>query len=381
MQIKALKLKDVSFGSQWFDEVHDRWLYDDFKNNRLWREGWISFDCAYYDPEQDRVYLGISSFNSEIFKAYDRPSGKFVDLGFDRIADPFDAKIHRSLVKGPDGYLYAAVALFHDVDRFTAAPGSPIIRFDPRTGAICRMPAPLPNVYIQSVDIDPERNRLYCLCFAPEKLAYVDLATAEVRDLGLIGTGYGGMTQGENLLVDDEGCVWCNWSLTRAWQEAPGPDAVRLCKFDPKADRIIFFQKGLPWPDGRYGTARPEAFFNFHDGFIYASGASGSLYRIDTATGDAQFLFTPTPDGPSRLTSMVSCGDGTAYGVTGREGECELMRLYYRTGKFEKLGPIRDETGCVMWQCHHLVAAGDDTLYLCENDNPYRSAYLWEVRL
>lgn len=381
MQITALKLRDVSFGNQWFDEVQDRWLYQDFKNSPLWRENWISFDCAYYEPDQDRVYLGVTSFNAEIFQAYDRPSGRFVEVGFDRVANSFDAKFHRSLVKGPDGCLYAAVALLHDVDQFQEAPGSPIIRFDPRSGAICRFPAPFPHVYIQALEMDAERNRLYCLCFAPEKLTYVDLATNEPRDLGLIGSGYGGMTQGENLALDDDGCVWCNWSLTRAWQDAPGPNAVRLCKFDPRADRIIFYQKGLPWPDGRLGTVRPEAFFNLHDGFVYASGAAGSLYRIDPENGAAQFLFTPTPDRPSRLTSLVRCGDGLAYGVTGRAGACELMLVHYRAGMFEKLGPIRDETGCAMWQCHHLVAAAEDTLYLCENDNPYRSSYLWEVRL
>ena len=381
MRIKPLKLRDVSFGNQWFDEVQDRWLYDDFKSNALWRENWISFDCAYYEPEQDRVYLGITSFNSEIFKAYDCTLGKFVDLGFERVASPFDAKFHRSLVKGPDGCLYAAVALLHDVDRFFEAPGSPIIRYNARTGELRRMPPPMPNVYIQAVEIDAARNRLYCLCFPPEKLIYVDLATAEVRDLGFIGTGIDGLAQGENLIVDDEGCVWCNWSLTRAWQSSPGPDAVRLCKFDPKADRMIFYQKGLPWPDGRYGTVKPEAYFNFHDGFLYASGANGSLYRIDTESGEAQFLFTPTPDRPSRLTSMVGCGNDAAYGVTGRAGNCELMRVNYKAGTFEKLAPVRDEAGCAMWQCHHMVAAGKDTLYLCENDNPYRSSYLWEVQL
>jgi hypothetical protein len=160
MQIKALKLRDVSFGNQWFDEVQDRWLYEDFRRNKLWRENWISFDCAHYEPEQDRVYLGITSFNSEIFNAYDRGLGDFVDLGFERVSDPFDAKFHRSLVKGSDGCIYAAVALLHDVDRFFEAPGSPIIRYDPRTTELCRMPPPIPNVYIQSVDIDAARNRL-----------------------------------------------------------------------------------------------------------------------------------------------------------------------------------------------------------------------------
>ncbi len=34
-----------------------------------------------------------------------------------------------------------------------------------------------------------------------------------------------------------------------------------------------------------------------------------------------------------------------------------------------------------MYQCHDIVATDDGVIYACENDNPYRSSYLWEIRL
>jgi outer membrane protein assembly factor BamB len=210
-------------------------------------------------------------------------------------------------------------------------------------------------------------------------LVAFNINSGESRNLGLIGSGYGGMAQGENLVLDDEGCVWCAWSLTRAWQNTPGADAARLCKFDPREDRIHFYQTGLPWPDGRHGYAKPEAFFNFGDGFIYASGANGSLYRVDTQTGKAEYLFTPTPNRRSRLSAMVKIEEGVAYGVTGRDYNCEMMRVNYKAGTFEKIGKIVDDQGNALWQCHDLALADDGVLYVCENDNPYRSAYLWEV--
>ncbi len=49
MQIRSLKLKNLDYGSQWLDEVEDRWVYDDFRANEDWRTGWISFDCALRD--------------------------------------------------------------------------------------------------------------------------------------------------------------------------------------------------------------------------------------------------------------------------------------------------------------------------------------------
>ena len=98
MEVKALRLRDEQFGDQWNDEIENRWLYDDFRADPRWRDGWISFDSLLYNPDDDRVYCGITCFNeNEIFKAWDRQSGKFIDLGYSRVAKPFDAKFHRSL--------------------------------------------------------------------------------------------------------------------------------------------------------------------------------------------------------------------------------------------------------------------------------------------
>jgi len=371
----------VKFGNQWFDETLDHWEYDDYRADSRWSAGWISMDCCLYNDDDDRVYLGITSFVSDIFKAYDRRSRKFVDLGYERVVDPFDAKFHRSLEKGEDGCLYAAIALLHDVDRFFEAPGGAIVKYDPASGLLTKMAIPLPHVYIQSIALDNSRDTIYCQCFPPEHLASYNILTGKTRDHGLIGSGIGGMAQGENIVLDDSGCVWCDWQVTRAWQSAPGVDAARLCKFDPEQDKIVFFRNGLPRPDGKYGSEKAEGFFNFHDGFIYASGANGSLYRIDTQTGEAKYLFTPIPDRRSRLASMALGSDGCAYGVTGRDGQCELLKFDFGGGRYELLGPIVDEDGEPCFQIHDVCLAQDGTLYACENDNPYRSGYLWEVTL
>jgi hypothetical protein len=126
---------------------------------------------------------------------------------------------------------------------------------------------------------------------------------------------------------------------------------------------------------------KAEAFFNLGDGFLYASGPNGSFYRIDPGTFDARLLFIPTPERRSRLSSLANGEDGAAYGVTGRDGQCEFMRIDYRKGTFEKLGAMRDDAGNALWQNHDIVSAGGGVFYVCENDNPYRSGYLWEVTL
>jgi len=152
------------------------------------------------------------------------------------------------------------------------------------------------------------------MCFAPEYLASFNLRTGEVKNLGLLGAGYCGLAQGENIVLDDEGCLWCNWSLTRAWQSQSGPDAVRLAKYDPRDDRIHFFQHGLPRPDGVMASPRRRRFSTWGTVGCIASGANGSFFRIEPASGSAELLFTPTPDRPSRLSSLAKTDDRVAYG-------------------------------------------------------------------
>ena len=380
LKIRAIKLRDHVF-SNWQAEVENHWEYQDFVSNPLWRDGWISMCCAVYRAIDNRVYIGISSFGKDTFYAYDRKSDSFIDLGFDRIANKYDAKFHRSLELGSDGCLYAAIALLHDVDRYLDAPGGAIVKYDPFSGNITKLCVPIPHSYIQSICLDNVNKTVYSLHFAPEQLSAFDLTTGTVRDYGLIGTGYSGIVMPENIVLDKNGCVWASWSLTRAWQSSSGPDSRRLCKIDTKHQKITHFKTGLPMPNGSCGYAKIESFMNLGDGFIYASGPNGSLYRIDTDTAESQYLFTPIKDRPSRLASLVVGTDGFAYGVTGREGKCELLRFDFKKTKYELLGPIVATDGTACFQAHDICVTSDGTFYVCENDNPGRSGYLWEIKI
>ncbi|MFA5865674.1 MAG: hypothetical protein WC975_13435 [Phycisphaerae bacterium] len=378
LQIKTRKLKDRSFDN-WKSQVEDHWNYKDFLADQGWRRDWISFDSLCYIKDNDTVYAGITSFDADIFWGFDHRQKKFVSTGYQRVADPFDAKFHRSLIHY-EGCLYGAIALLHDVDHYWDAPGGAIVRYEPKTGHLEKIGIPIPHVYIQSIVLDEKRGVIYGQTFTPERFFTFDLATRKARDLGSIGSGMA-MGQGENLALDDNGNVWGSWSVTRAWQSQPGVDSVRLFRYSPVKEKIEFLDTGLPQPDGAYGFAKLESFFNFGTGCLYASGANGSLYRIDPKTGKATYLFTPIHDRRSRLASMTLAADGFAYGVTGRDGRCELLRFDPRKEDYQLLGEIRDEHGISCWQVHDIVALPDGTLYAGENDVPTRSGYLWEITL
>lgn len=380
MKIRSLKFKNRYFGNEWFDRVENRWNYADFLANPRWRKDWISFDGVVYHAGTDRIYCGITSFAADIFKAYDRRTNRFVDLGFRQVANPYDAKFHRSMQLTRSGRtLYTATALLHDVDRYWEAPGGGIFQYDTATGRIAKLGIPLPHVYIQSIALDEKRGRIYSVHFPPERLSVFDLASRKGRDLGPIAGIE--MAQGENIVLDDQGGVWCGWSVTRAWQSNPGPDRHRLCKFDPRKDRIQYFDQGLPRRDGAYGWTKVEGLFNLGTGDLHASGDNGSLYRINTKTGRATCLGTPIRNRRSRLSSLVLHTDGYAYGVTGRNGRCRLLRFDPGRDTYEVGDPVVDDDGISMWQCHDLTVTPNGTLYAAENDHPHRSSYLWEIHL
>lgn len=380
MKVRSLKLRDHDFGAEWAEKVEDRWNYEDFRANAHWRKDWISFDGVVCHPTNGRVYCGITSFDADIFHAWDRNENKWVSCGFEAVGNTYDAKFHRSMELTADGKsLYCATALLHDIDRYWEAPGGGIFRHNCESGTTEKLGIPLPHNYIQSIALDEKDDVIYSLHFTPERLSAFDLKTKEAKDLGPIGSGIA-MAQGENVLLDNEGSVWCASAVTRAWQSTPGAESNRFCKYSPAEGRIHFFKHGLPRADGVYGTAKVEGLFNFGTGCLYASGDNGSLYRIETKDGAARYLGTPIPDRPSRLTSFAMLG-GCAYAITGRAGECRLLRFDPRSDTYELGQKIVDENGVAMWQCHDISVTADGMLYAGENDHPHRSSYLWEIQL
>lgn len=378
LTIRTLKLKDRRFNN-WKSEIEDRWDYDDMLADEGRRKDWISFDCLCYYEENDTVYAGLTSFDADIFWGYDRKKNAFVPTGYERVADPYDAKFHRCLLKYK-GCLYGAVGLLHDIDRYWDAPGGAIVKFDPKTRAIEKIGVPVPHAYIQSIILDESRGIIYGQTFTPEKLFSFDLNTRKSKDIGPVGSGLA-MGQGQNMVLDDDGNVWGAWGVTRAWQNAPGIDSFRLYRYRPDWEKIEYLKTGLPNPDGSHGYVHVESLFNFSAGMLYASGGKGSLYRIDPSSGKAEYLFTPISDRPSRLASMAQADNRYAYGVIGGEGRTELLRFDIENETFDLLGELKDAGGISCWQIHDIIALPDGTLYAAENDVPDRSGYLWEIRI
>ncbi len=377
MKVKAYKLKDVKFPN-WFTEVENNWHYRVFVNSHQWKDGWISFDCAVYLEEAHCLYLGLTSFSGDIFYGFDTEKKRFFSCGYERIKDKYDAKFQRSLEYfEKEKCLFGAVAQLHDIDNYYDAPGGALIRYDPFKNYIEKLCIPFKHVYIQSIVLDRKNGYIYGLTLIPEFLFRYEISTGKILELGPVGSCYG-FAQGENIEIDDEGCVWCGWNILRPWQSQPGPDANRLCKYDSEKGRIIYFENGLENPQGK-GFVKVEGLFNL-GGNLFASGGNGSIFKVDKESGSGQYICTPVRGRRSRIASLRMAPDGYAYGVAGRDGMCRLIRFDPASGKYWLLGEIfSGQDWC--WQVHDIAITKDLVIYACENDNPFRSSYLWEISL
>ena len=303
-------------------------MYDDFLSDVRWREDWVSFDGVVFHSPSNLVFCGITSFAGDIFKAYDREKDAFIDLGFSTVGDRYDAKFHRSMELARNGaVLYMATALLHDIDRYWEAPGGGIFAYGVSENRVEKLGIPVPHNYIQSICLDEKRGLIYCLHLTPEVLSVFDLAYWDREDDWSHRQWLGPRAGGEPYIwtrATGSGPVGTSRVPGR---DRPGGDSNRLCRYDPDLGRIEYLSEGLPLPDGAHGYAPVEGLFNLGTGTLFASGANGSLYQVDPDTGKAEYLGTPVKDTPSRLTSLARHNDGYAYGVTGRQGNCRLLRF------------------------------------------------------
>lgn len=172
---------------------------------------------------------------------------------------------------------------------------------------------------------------------------------------------------------------------SRAFEYMLSSVPVRIFCYDPDQQRFTWFQHGFPKTDAA-DPARIDHMFLADDGFIYAGTVAGGFSRLDPETGQVESLGKPFPN--ERLAGLVQGPDGLIYGAGNEwlgpdgEGSARLFVFDPATKQIDDLGPIYDEelkTGAV--KVHMLIATDDGTLYAGENDNIYRSSYLWECKV
>lgn len=376
-KVNTYKIYDVRFDN-WIKEVHDKWVYDDFINHEAYRKYWISLTSLAYHEKSGNIYIGIGSFSNELLWRFDREKGKIESLGYERFADQYDAKFHRSLEIDGDT-LYAATALLHDVDKQFEAKGGRLVSYDIATNQYRLLSVPVERVYIQSIALDRVNKMIYGFGASPEVFWSYDLKKNKSKFIAHIGSGME-FAQAHNPVIDDQGRIWGTYGILRAFAYSTGPDSIRLFCYDPGNDSMEFFKYGLP-KENYEDKARPDTSYNGGDGYIYFGTEAGTLARLDPKSGEVKKLCRPAAN--RRLAGLArSKKDGLLYGTCGEGYRTELFA--YDTEKEKLIGKkqiINAETGEKPVRIHHLVITDDGVIYAGENDNRDRPGYLWECIL
>jgi sugar lactone lactonase YvrE len=383
MVSKAHKLKDRQF-SNWKSEIEGRWRITDLRADEGYCNDWISFDSLAWDEQTKKLYVGLTSINTDIFHVFDPRTSQFTSLNFRRMSDKFDVKLHRSIEIDTDGTVYIATALLHDITEQREAKGGKVLRYDPTTDEYTLLAVPIPSNYIQSILLDRENRILYGFTYPSEQMFRYDLNTGTAKHVGYIGNGVM-ICQPHYAALDNDYRLWGTWGESRAYEDVSGPVPIRIFCYDPHKDEFTWFQHGFPKVDAA-DPARVDDMFLADDGLIYVGTVSGGFSRLNPETGDVEALQKPFASG--RLSGLMQAADGMIYGA-GNEGYDDqhngTARLFVfdpKTKKLDDLGPIFDhEINAGARTIHVLVEGEAGVLYAGENDNIWRSSYLWECRL
>jgi len=385
----------------WKERIEGQWHYRDLVRDENWYKGWISYDTVTWNPQDRLVYCGLNSLDGDLLYTFDPSTGKYACKDTKSWTDKFDSKIHRCLLHNPaDGCLYFGTSLLHDADQQGEAPGGKLVKFNPKTGTYDILGIPFPHLYIQSIAADWTRGILYAFTYPAEFVIRFDLATRQSRILGYIGNAIM-FAQPHNAVVDRHGHLWGTYAETRAFDEMPSPQPIRLFKYLPDEDRMVWFDHGLPrkadqsqllrdppqpaGAESQLARTRHRDDYGFcdsmaYDGgrWIYAGTVAGVLCRIDTETARTEKIANVMATG--RFPALAIDPKGVIFGAGGMNGHTQLVRWDPRTEKIEDYGRLADErTGEVPARIHELTVDDAERVYLGENDNHHRSSYLWSV--
>ena len=343
--------------------------YRDFVSEPDWCRNLISTTSLLYHPGRNRVVCGLTGFDTDLMYEFDLETNTWHGMDYPAVSEPFEIKIHRSLVLAPDGSVYGATAGLHQEDQRTEAPGGRLFRYDFETRTYDFLGRPTPPDYIQTISVDHERGLIYGVSYPVLRFFVFDLHARETRRHQYVGS------IPHIMAIDDRGCVWATWNARKH----------HLFKYDPDTDRMHFFQHGLPNALQGAGLMYPgagpvDSMLNGGDGFLYVGMTTGDLVRLDPKTAETEYLGRPTPH--RRLSAMEIGPDGRLFGVAGFWGECHLFAYDRARQTFEVLGPIRDShDDTPLFIGHDMCFTPGGRLFIGETDTADRAGYLWECQI
>jgi hypothetical protein len=401
VKVKAHILRDTKLNG-WQEKIVGHWSYSDLLGDPDWFHGWISFDAVAFNPDDGKVYCGLNSLDGDLLYRFHPDSGEFECLNTRDWTDPYDVKIHRTILHNPsDGCLYFGTSLLHDLDQQQQARGGKLVRFHPAKQTYEILGIPAPRLYLQSIAADWQRSIIYSFTYPAEAVFKTHLPSGNSQLTAYLGNAIL-FAQPHNAVVDRAGWLWGTCAETRAWDERVGPQPIRLFKYHPDTDSLVVFDWGLARLEEKHqllpnaarsgdvigvlAETRHKQDYGFCDSmafdgdrYIYAGTVAGVLCRVDTTTGNVEKITNAIASG--RFPALA-IRNGVLYGAGGMHGQTQLIRWDMRHDEVEWYPDLIDPSiGERPARVHELAVDNDGRVYLGENDNHQRSSYLWSVEI
>ncbi len=331
------------------------------------RDHWISFTALQWNSKENCLYIGLTAYDTDIFWRFDSNTGRFESLGFREVArDPQYVKIHRGLTPDREGGYFFGTAGLLDLDERNHAPGGAVFHY--RNGRYEFLGIPVPHDYVQHIQVDLERQRIYGVTYPLIHFFDYDLMNRETRFSFFTGSHF------HESGLDDDGYLWGTWCTNRGHC---------LFRYQPDEGKPEYFYEPIPNLDPNHKFTFPmngpiDSFINGGDGCLYFGTTLGELYRLEPKSGTHTRLGKPS-DG-IRLSGLILGPEDKLLGSYGAYNRAGLFLYDRQTGEFTDLGLVRDEeASCFL--IHDIAWDGGMRVFAAETDTLDRSSCLWEVTL
>lgn len=331
------------------------------------RRNWISFTAVDWNASEGCLYTGLTAFDGDILWRFWPDEARFESLGFAQVSrDPQYVKIHRGLTPDGEGGYYFGTAALPDLDERPNLAGGAVFHY--KGGQFECLGIPAPPDYIQNIEVDLQRQRVYGVTYPVIQFFDYDLAQRRTRQRLFTGSHF------HESGLDDDGYFWGTYAARRGHC---------LMRYHPDRKAPEFYDQPIPNLDANHAFTFPmngpiDSFINGRDGFLYFGTTLGELYQLDPRDGRISLLGKPSAG--IRLSGLVVGPEGKLLGSYGAYSETGLF-LYDRTTRaFTDLGRMQDaEASCFM--IHDIAWDGRERVYAAETDNVDRSSYLWVATL
>ena len=358
--VKSYKLSDYTFahmGNLDSDEVT-------LKKDPVWRENFYAFTCMEYFKQHQKIFLGSTQFENDIFLTFDPKTKEFESLKYSQFSDDkLDVKIHRSLCVDDDGIIFAAPSGLHDEDQWMTSPGAKIFSYDYPNRKYQDLGIPVEHDYIQTISYDPKRKIIYGFTLN----AFIFFAYSLEKRETLYQQPMGSIPHIG--VIDDNGGYWGTWG-----------NEHKFFRYDPDTNSCQFHS--LHFPEKCSSLMYPKAgpvdmSLNIGDGYLYFGEEKGGLFRLNPQTVTLEYLGRPF--GLDRLPGICKGPGNTLLLAGGLDWKTGFGLFDLDAKRFKHLGNLIDSDDQeICFRVHDMAYVGE-TLYIAEVDHPTRPSRVWEI--